>query len=337
MVTVAVMGAGAWGTALAVVAADADADVRLWARRPEHARAMATSRSNDDHLPGVVLPPTVTVTGGGDAALDGADVVVLAVPSLGLATELARFRADVPADATLVSVAKGLEVATRRFASEVVVDALGASPDRVVALSGPNLAGEIAQRLPSASVVAGTDPARVEAARAALSAPYFRVYAGDDRVGVEVAGAVKNVIAVAVGIAHGMGFGDNTKAAVLTRGLAEMMRLGVALGASPLTFSGLAGVGDLVATCASPRSRNRTFGERLGRGERTADVVASMRAVAEAVSSAPAIAALAAEHGVDMPLTDAVVGALTDGVDPMRLAVALTARPAGGELEGIAL
>lgn len=334
---VAVMGAGAWGTALAIVAADADAEVRLWSRRAEHASAMTLTRTNDDHLPGVVLPPTVTVTGDAAVALDGADVVVLAVPSLGLGTELGRFRAAVPSESTLVSVAKGLEVATRRFASEVVADALGAAPDRVVALSGPNLAGEIAQRLPSASVVAGSDPGRVEAARAVLSAPYFRVYAGEDRIGVEVAGAVKNVIAVAVGIAHGMGFGDNTKAAVLTRGLAEMMRLGVALGASPLTFSGLAGVGDLVATCASPRSRNRTFGERLGRGERTVDVVASMRSVAEAVSSAPAIAALATEHGVDMPLTQAVVAALAEGVDPMRLAVALTARPAGGELDGISV
>jgi glycerol-3-phosphate dehydrogenase (NAD(P)+) len=332
---IAVMGAGAWGTALAVVAADADAEVRLWARRPELAHAIATERTNPDHLPGVVLPPTVTAFADAAEALADADVVVLSVPTIGLASELGRWGAAVGPDATLVSVAKGLDVATRRFASEVVVDRLGTSAERVVALSGPNLAGEIAQRLPSASVAAGSDAARVEAVRAAFGAPYFRVYSSEDRVGVEVAGAVKNVVAVAVGIAHGMGLGDNAKAAVLTRGLAEMMRLGVALGASPITFSGLAGVGDLVATCASPRSRNRTLGERLGRGERAADIAASTRSVAEAVSSAPAIAALADGLGVDMPLTTAVVEALTDGVDPMRLALALTARPARGEHEGI--
>ena len=168
-----------------------------------------------------------------------------------------------------------------------------------------------------------------------LSAPYFRVYAGEDRIGVEVAGAVKNVIAVAVGIAHGMGFGDNTKAAVLTRGLAEMMRLGVALGASPLTFSGLAGVGDLVATCTSPASRNRTVGERLGRGERLADVLASMDQVAEGVRAAPAVAALAAAHGVEMPMVAAVVAVTRDGADIGEVAGALLARPPRSERWGL--
>jgi len=331
VVRVAVMGAGSWGSAVSLMSADANQDVTLWARRTDVAREITESRTNVDYLPGVTLPASVVATDDPERALAGAGIVVVAVPSTGLHDQLEVWGRAIPADATIVSLVKGVDVATRRFGSQVIVDVLGGDPDRVVALSGPNLAAECAQRLPSASVAASPDLARAALVQAALGAPYFRVYTNPDRVGVEVAGAVKNVVALAAGIVDGMGFGDNTKAAVITRGLAEMTRLGVALGGAAMTFAGLAGVGDLVATCASPRSRNRGVGERLGRGESIEDIVRSTSMVAEAVRSAPAIAEIAGEAGVDMPLTAWVTVACTSGVDPAALAVSLLARPAGSE------
>jgi glycerol-3-phosphate dehydrogenase (NAD(P)+) len=332
---VAVMGAGSWGTAFAAMCVDAGERTTLWSRRPELADEITTAHTNASYLPDIVLPEGLAATPDPAQALAGADVVVLAVPSVGLQEQLAAWGDHIPGDATLVSLIKGVDVATLRFGSQVIAEALDCDPSRVVVVSGPNLAKECAQRQPAATVAACPDLDRAARVQVAVMAPYFRVYTGDDTVGVEVGGAVKNVIALAAGMAHGMGFGDNTKAAVITRGLAEMTRLGVALGGHPLTFAGLAGVGDLVATCTSPKSRNRTVGERLGRGETLDEVIASMNMVAEGVKSSRAILGLAERLGVEMPITQGVVAVLHAGFDPHELVAQLLSRDAKPEIYGL--
>ncbi len=332
---VAVMGAGSWGTAFALMCTDGGESTTLWARRPEIAAEISEQRTNAGYLPDVELPEGLIATSDPAQALADADVVVLAIPSVGLAEQLSAWGRSIPGEATLVSLIKGVDVTTQRFGSEVVADALDCDPDRVVVVSGPNLALECAQRLPAASVAASPDEGRAIQVQDAVMAPYFRVYTNVDKVGVEVAGAVKNVMALAAGMAHGMGYGDNTRAAVITRGLAEMARLGVALGGNALTFAGLAGVGDLVATCTSPKSRNRTVGERLGRGERIDAITSSMNMVAEGVRSSRAILTLAERHGVDMPITEGVVAVCHKGYAPQDLVHALLSRSAKPEIYGI--
>jgi glycerol-3-phosphate dehydrogenase (NAD(P)+) len=332
---VAVMGAGSWGTAFGVMCVDAGGSTTLWSRRAEVADEIVHERTNAAYLPDVTLPSKLGATTDPAVALQDADVVVLAVPSVGIQEQLAAWGHLIPRDATLVSLIKGVDTETLRFGSQVIAAALDCDPARVVVVSGPNLARECAQRQPAATVAAGLDLARAERVQAAVMAPYFRVYTNEDVTGVEVGGAVKNVIAIASGMAHGMGFGDNTKAAVITRGLAEMTRLGVSLGGHPLTFSGLAGVGDLIATCTSPKSRNRTVGERLGRGEQLDDIIASMNMVAEGVKSSRAILALAQRAGVEMPLAEGVVAVLHGGADPEGLVEALLSREAKPEIYGL--
>jgi len=332
---IAVMGAGSWGTAFGMMCADAGQPTTIWSRRPEVAAEINTDHTNQGYLPDVELTPSLDSSSDPEAVLAGAEIVVLAVPSVGLTDQLGRWGDTIPADATIVSLVKGVDVATMRFGSQVVAETLDCDPGRVVVVSGPNLAKECAQRLPSATVAASPDAARAEQVQASVMAPYFRVYTNADKVGVEVAGAVKNVIALAAGMANGMGYGDNTKAAVITRGLAEMTRLGVALGGNPLTFAGLAGVGDLVATCTSPKSRNRTVGDRIGRGEALDDIIASMNMVAEGVKSSRAILALAERAGVEMPITQGVVAVCYADHDPHELVTQLMAREARSELHGI--
>jgi len=333
--TVAVMGAGSWGTAFALLCHRTGERVTLWARDAALAERVADTRRNDAYLPEAVLPDDVVVTADPQRALDGADLVVLAVPSVGLATQLEAWGRLVPPDATLASLTKGLDAAGGRFASRVVSDTLGCDPDRVVAVSGPNLAVEVAQGRPSATVAACPDLGRAQRVQAAVMAPAFRVYTNPDRIGVEVGGVVKNVLAIVAGAAHGIGHGDNTAAFLITRGLAEMSRFGAALGADPLTFQGLAGVGDLVATCMSPASRNRTVGERLGRGERLEAIVASMDMVAEGVRTAPLLAELAERHDVDMPMVRAVVAVTRDGAAVSALGDELLSRPPRSERWGL--
>ena len=335
MTKVAVMGAGSWGTAFAMMCVDAGEPTTLWARRPEVADEVAHHRTNRTYLDDVLLPPGLRATADPGKALETAEVVVLAVPSVGIEEQLAAWGDLIPPAATLVSLIKGVDVETLRLGSQVVAERLGCDPDRVVVVSGPNLARECAERLPTATVAACPDLSRAERVQSAVMTPYLRVYTNLDKIGVEVAGAVKNVIALAAGMAHGMGYGDNTKAAVMTRGLAEMSRLGVALGGAALTFSGLAGVGDLVATCTSPRSRNRTVGERLGRGEAIEAIVASMSMVAEGVKSSRAILGLAERVGVDMPITEGVVAVCDRGHDPHELVGTLLSREAKPEIYGI--
>jgi len=334
VVRVAVMGAGSWGTAFALLCQRSEQDVTLWARDAELAERLSSTRRNSAYLPDTRLPDDVRITADAAEALASAELVVLAMPSVGLEPQLTAWGAHVPAAATIASLAKGLVAGGARevrFASEVIIDTLGCDPDRVVAVSGPNLASEIAEGQPSATVAASPSLAHAERVQAAVMSPTFRAYTNPDRIGVEVGGVVKNVLAIVAGAAHGLGYGDNTAAFLITRGLAEMTRLGVALGADPLTFQGLAGVGDLVATCTSPASRNRTVGVRLGRGEALDAIIASMEMVAEGVRAAPLLAALAERHAVDMPMVRAVVAVTRDGADVASVGEALLTRPPRSE------
>ena len=324
MVNVAVMGAGSWGTTLAKVFADAGNEVRLWVRRPELAETIATTRRNADYLPDVELPAGVTPLTDAASALSAADVVVFGIPSQSLRPNLEAWAPLLPEDATLVSISKGVETATLKRMSEVIVDATGARTSRVAVLSGPNLAKEIAQEQPAATVIACADEERAKAVQEAIATWYLRPYTNTDVVGAEVGGACKNVIALACGMATGRGLGNNTLATLITRGLAEITRLGVKLGADPRTFAGLAGLGDLVATCSSELSRNRTFGFRLGQGGTLEEAKAATNGqVAEGVTSSESIFRLAQAVGVEMPITQAVYGVCHRGVPVSDMVVAL--------------
>ncbi|CAM4443986.1 Glycerol-3-phosphate dehydrogenase [NAD(P)+] [Mycobacterium basiliense] len=313
--TVTVMGAGAWGTALAKVMADAGGTVVLWARRADVADRINTTRYNPDYLPGTLLPEGIRATTDAEEALSGADTVLLGVPAQTLRTNLEQWSALLPAGATLASLAKGIELGTLMRMSQVIVSVTGADPAQVAVISGPNLASEIAECQPAATVVACSDSGRAVALQRALNSGYFRPYTNTDVVGTEIGGACKNVIALACGMAVGVGLGENTAAAIITRGLAEIIRLGIALGAKGATLAGLAGVGDLVATCTSPHSRNRSLGERLGRGESLASALHSRDGhVVEGVTSCQSVLALASSYDVEMPLTDAVHGVCHKGL-----------------------
>ena len=316
------VGAGAWGTAFAKVLAEAGAQVTIWARRKSVAQAINEFRVNDGSLPSVKLPERVRATTDIAEAADGAELVAIAVPSQTLRGNLAEWAGAFAPDSTLISLMKGIELGTTKRMSQVIVETAGVHPSRVVVVSGPNLAPEIAAEQPAATVVAGIDLHRARSVQHAIALPYLRPYTSEDVVGCEMGGAVKNVIALAYGMATAMGMGDNTKASLITRGLAETARLGVAMGADPMTFAGLAGLGDLVATCSSPLSRNRTFGEHLGRGESLEAAQASTKQTAEGVKSCLAIRDLAVAHGVEMPITEQVERVCHEGVDP-RVAVKL--------------
>ena len=327
MQKVAVMGAGSWGTTLANVFADAGSEVHLWARRPELAEAINTTHINPDYLPGLELPSGLIATSDAAAALDGSDIVIFGVPSQTLRSNLEKWAPLLPADSTLVSISKGVEAATLKRMSEVIADATGVDESRIAVLSGPNLAKEVAEEQPAATVIACTDEERAKAVQHAAAAPYLRPYTNTDVIGAEIGGACKNVIALACGMASGRGLGNNTLATIITRGLAEITRLGVALGADPFTFSGLAGMGDLVATCSSTLSRNRTFGYRLGQGGTLEEAKAATNGqVAEGVISSDSIFRLAQQVGVEMPITQAVYGVCHRGVDVEDMIVALMGR-----------
>ncbi|MFV0493489.1 NAD(P)H-dependent glycerol-3-phosphate dehydrogenase [Mycobacterium sp.] len=310
--TLAVMGAGSWGTVVAKVLADAGGDVRLWARRADVADRINATRSNPDYLPGLTLPEGIRATADAQDALSGVTTVVLGVPAQTLRANVERWNGMWADGATLVSLAKGIELGTLMRMSQVIISVTGVDASQVAVISGPNLASEIAQSQPAATVVACSDSGRAVAVQRFLNSGYLRPYTNADVVGTEIGGACKNVIALACGMAAGVGLGENTAAAIITRGLAEIMRLGLALGAKAATLAGLAGVGDLVATCTSPYSRNRSMGERLGRGGsmhavRSDDAVSGGGGhVVEGVTSCESILALASSYDVEMPLTDAV-------------------------------
>lgn len=324
---IAVLGAGSWGTAFAKVLADAGRSVSLWARRPEVADAINETRCNAGYFADVELPRGLSATSDPRVALDGADAVVFAVPSQSLRANLEGWRDLLPDGVTLVSLAKGVELGTLKRMTEVIAEVAAVDEDRLAVVSGPNLAGEIAREEPTATVIACADHSRAVALQTASATGYFRAYTGVDVIGAELGGAGKNVIALAVGIAAGMGLGDNSRASLITRGLAEMSRLGIALGASPLTLAGLAGLGDLVATCSSPLSRNRTFGEHLGKGASLGEAEkANHGQVAEGVKSCLSICELGDRHGVELPIVDAVRRVCHEDMSAAALAKELISR-----------
>ncbi len=329
MSKVAVMGSGSWGTAFAMVVCDAGNEVTLWARRPELAAKINSEHRNPDYFPTIALPESLVAVSDPDEAMAGADFVVLAVPSQSLRSNLALWR--IPESAIVVSLAKGIEVGTGLRMSEVIAEAGRIEPSRIAVVTGPNLAREIAERQPSASVVASVSAATAAALQAVCHTPRFRAYTNTDVIGCELGGATKNVIALAVGMAVGLGLGANATASVITRGLAEISRLGQALGADPYTFSGLAGLGDLVATCSSPLSRNRTFGEELGKGRTVAEITASTRQVAEGVKSCASITELAAQHKIEMPIVENVAAVVAGELTAVEMITALMSRSAKPE------
>ncbi|MGB7871209.1 MAG: NAD(P)H-dependent glycerol-3-phosphate dehydrogenase [Mycobacterium sp.] len=305
--TTAVMGAGAWGTALAKLLAEAGGDVTLWARRSDVVAEINASRQNSNYAPGVQLHPGIRATGDAEEALSGVTTVLLAVPAQTMRANVEQWKSLFADGATLVSAAKGIELGTLMRMSQVILSVTSVDPSQVAVISGPNLASEITDGQPAATVIACSDSGRAVAVQRMLNTGFFRPYTNADVIGTEVGGACKNVIALACGMAAGVGLGENTAAAIITRGLAEIMRFGIAVGAKGTTLAGLAGVGDLVATCTSPRSRNRTFGELLGRGETLESALrASGGHVVEGVTSCESVLALASSYDVEMPLTDAV-------------------------------
>src|SRR6476619_8593312 len=333
MTRAAVFTAGSWGTAFAAVLGDAGTTVRMWARRQEVVDQINTERVNRDYQPDLVLADNVSATIDPAEAVEGADIVVLSVPSQKLRENLVHWADVLPRDAAVVSLMKGVELGTTKRMSEVIVEVGKVEPERIAVLSGPNLSHEIAAKQPAASVVACIDLPTAERVAAACAAPYFRPYTNSDVIGTELGGAVKNVVALAVGMAEGMGMGDNSKASIITRGLAETTRLGVALGGDPATFAGLAGLGDLIATCMSPLSRNRTFGVNLGKGMSVEEVVAVTRQTAEGVESCESILQLAHDHGVSVPIIEQVAAVVHDGRSPQEVVGALMLRALKNEAE----
>jgi glycerol-3-phosphate dehydrogenase (NAD(P)+) len=328
----AVLGSGNWGTVFAKVLVDAGTDAVIWARRPELAAIITAEHRNPDYLAGIMLPESLAATSDAAEALDGADLVVLAIPSQTLRGNLEKWAPMIPADATLVSLMKGIELGTVKRMSEVIGEVTEADLSRVAVVSGPNLAREIALEQPTATVVACTEADRGTMIQEACRTSYFRPYTNTDVIGTELGGAVKNVIALACGMAAGMGFGDNTLASLITRGLAETSRLGMALGADPLTFAGLAGLGDLVASCASPLARNRSFGERLGKGETLEQAQDALHGqVAEGVKSCRSILDLAERHGVEVPIVREVESVCYRGSSPKHAVQQLMSRSTKSE------
>ena len=332
MSRIAVLGAGSWGTALSLHLARVGHDVHLWARDPELAREIETRRANAVYLPDAILPANVHVTSALDLALRDAPLVVSAIPTHGCRAVMHAAAAHMLPRATVISGAKGLEPGTLLRMSEVMRDELG--PDRpVAALSGPSFAAEVAQQLPTAVVVASVDKDAANAVQAEFRAPYFRLYGSSDVVGVEIGGALKNVIAIAAGVVEGLGLGENALAALITRGLAEIGRLALEAGGQRETTAGLSGLGDLVLTCTGTRSRNRHVGIELARGRQLSDILAGMKMIAEGVKTTAAALALGRRHGVELPIATQMAAVL-EGRSDVRAAVeALMVRPQRAETE----
>jgi len=348
MAGVAVLGTGAWGATLARLIAEeraraagqAERDaglvevVYLWEHHPERAVAMERERENQTYLPGYLFPPNLRVTSELAEAVDGRDLTLLVTPSQRVREHARALAPLLSPQCAVICCSKGLELGTKLRMSQVLREEL---PDQaqIGALSGPNLAGEVARGLPAAAVVASTDLETAEMARAALTTPRFRVYSSDDVVGVELGGALKNVVAIGIGVSDGLGYGDNAKASFMTRGLAEIARLALAAGANPLTLAGLAGLGDLIATCSSPLSRNRTLGLELAKGRSLDDVLAERKTVAEGAPTARAALELARDLGVEMPITEQIVQVLYEGKDMREAVQSLMLRDPKHELEGL--
>jgi glycerol-3-phosphate dehydrogenase (NAD(P)+) len=329
--SVAVVGAGAWGTTLAAILGRQE-PVLLLSHSPESAERIQRERRNERRLPGIALPGDLEATADPERLKDATDLAIVAAPSQHVRDTVTRIAPFVPASADILSVVKGLEPGTLLRMTEVIADAGSLPRTRVAALSGPNLASEIARGLPASAVVAAEDPALADRVVERLGRREFRLYVNSDVLGVELAGALKNILAIAAGAADGLGFGDNGKAGLMTRGLAEMTRLGIAAGANPLTFAGLAGIGDVIATCGSRLSRNHRLGEELAKGRKWVDIEASLPGVAEGAYTVDAALALARRYDVEMPIAQEVHNALFEGKSVQRCLVDLLSRESKDEL-----
>lgn len=321
---VAVLGAGSWGTTFAKILADGGSDVVMWARRAELAREITEAKRNSDYLPGINLPRTIRATPRIEEALEGADHVYLSIPSQSLRSNLEAITPFLTERTVLVSLMKGVEKGTGQRMSEVIAQMLPVAPDRIAVASGPNLALEIAKEQPTAAVIASESLLTAQEVALAATNRYFRSYVNTDVIGTEFGGVLKNLIAVAIGIVDGVGYGENTKASIITRGLAEMTDFAVAYGGRPETMSGLAGLGDLIATSSSSLSRNNTAGRLLGQGYSFTDVVKSMQQTAEGLASVAPVLELARARGVDMPIVEQVAQVLAGTLDPKDIAPHLT-------------
>jgi glycerol-3-phosphate dehydrogenase (NAD(P)+) len=324
MAKVAVMGAGSWGTTFAKVLADAGNHVVLWARREDVVEEINTQHRNGDYLPGIRLPKSLVATDNAAEAMAGAEQVYLAVPSQTLRNNLENWGSDIPEGAILVSLMKGVEKETGLRMSEVIAEAAGVGHERIVVVSGPNLSLEIAQEQPTASVAASTNPESARAVAQASSNSYFTTFTNKDVIGTEFGGILKNLIAVAIGIVNGVGYGENTKASIMTRGLAEISRFARAHGAKKKTMVGLAGLGDLIATSESPLSRNHKAGEMLGKGYTLREVTKRLSQTAEGLASVAPILKLAKEKDVRMPIVEQVLAVMEGRMEPRDIAPALT-------------
>jgi glycerol-3-phosphate dehydrogenase (NAD(P)+) len=321
---IAVLGAGSWGTTFAKVLADGGSDVAIWARRAELAREISQSKRNSDYLPGINLPRNLWSSARVNEVLEGAEFVFLSVPSQTLRENLRAVRDQIPDDAIVVSLMKGIERGSAQRMSEVIRQELDIAVERIAVASGPNLALEIAKEQPTAAVVASASLETATSVAMIATTSYFRSFVNTDVIGTEFGGVLKNLIAVAIGIVDGVGYGENTKASIITRGLVEMTDFAVAYGALPQTLSGLAGLGDLIATCESPLSRNNTAGRLLGQGYSFTDVVKQMNQTAEGLASVAPVLELAAAKGVDMPIVSQVAGVLAGTMNPRDIAPHLT-------------
>lgn len=331
---ICVLGAGSWGTTLAILLHENGHAVRLWEIFPEHVEAIRRDGENKKFLPGVTVPPGIAIGSDIDAALQGADLVTFVVPSH-VVRETAWKVAASPAfnkDALYINAAKGLEEGSLKRMSQVLADELPVEHSHIFSIIGPSHAEEVSRQMPTIVVVAGERGDMIQEVQQAFFRPYFRVYTNDDIVGVEIAVALKNIIAIAAGVCDGLGYGDNTKAALLTRGLVEITRLGCALGAKRETFAGLAGVGDLIVTCCSKHSRNRYVGERIGRGETLDQILADMVMVAEGVRTTRAAVELSKAHGIELPIIESMYHILFDGKDPEQAISELMNRPPTDEM-----
>jgi glycerol-3-phosphate dehydrogenase (NAD(P)+) len=322
-----IVGGGSWGTALAIHCANLGMSVSLWVYEADLARKMAETRENDVYLPNATLPGAIKVTQSFEDCLAGAQMVMSVVPSHVSREVWSEAHSYLPVDALLITATKGIEDGTYLTSSEVLAESIGGDVQkRMVTLSGPTFAGEVARGLPAAAVIAGYNAELTNIVQLALNSESFRLYTNHDPIGVEIGASLKNVMAIAVGICDGLGLGHNARAALITRGLAELVRLGVALGANPLTFQGLAGVGDLVLTCTGDLSRNRSLGLRLGKGEKLAEITASTPMVAEGVKTTRSARGLARREGVEMPITEEIYEVLFSSKDVMQALKVLMSR-----------
>lgn len=335
MVAVGVIGSGAWGTTLAYLLAKKGIETTLWDHHPERAIDMQRQRENADFLPGIRFPAMLHVTPHIVETVESKEMLLFVTPSQRMRENVRLLAPFVGNETLLVNASKGIEIGSLKRMTEIISEEIPEAYDRVAALSGPNIAQEVAEGQPTAGVVAAHIEETATRVRTLLTTAWFRVYTASDLVGVELGGALKNIIAIGAGFSDGMGYGNNAKAAFMTRGLAEIARLGIAAGANPLTFTGLAGIGDLIATCASPLSRNQQLGRRLAAGEKLDDILASMHSVAEGVSATRAALQLAARYNVEMPIAEQLSLVLFEGLDPKKAVPELMMRDPKHELEGL--